>query len=327
MAIDFRCTQCNKLLRTGDDTAGKQAKCPECGAIVAIPAAGTAPPGDVPPAPPPPGAEAGSPFAAGKPQPPAFDPENPYAAPGEYAPPAPGYAAPPGAFTPTIIDFGDVFNRTWTIFKEQWGMCLVAALIIIAINVVVQAPIMVLSFAMQAEGADELETFLITQALNIVAAVFLLWFNIGLSLFFLKTARGQPAALGDIFVAPGPYYLRVLGATILFFLMYLVGLALCIVPGVILALMFSQYLFLIVDRNVGVTDSLSISKEITTGNKLMLFLIILVGAGLSMLGFMACCVGIVPVAAFLGLLNAVIYLAMTGQQTADQMLPGGAAAR
>jgi ribosomal protein S27E len=42
MAIEFRCTQCHKLLRIGDDAAGKQAKCPECGAILPVPAAGAA---------------------------------------------------------------------------------------------------------------------------------------------------------------------------------------------------------------------------------------------------------------------------------------------
>jgi phage FluMu protein Com len=40
MAIEFRCTKCNKLLRTPDDTAGKHAKCPECGEILLIPTAG-----------------------------------------------------------------------------------------------------------------------------------------------------------------------------------------------------------------------------------------------------------------------------------------------
>ncbi len=45
MPIEFRCTQCNKLLRTPDNTAGKQAKCPECGALMTVPAipTGTAP--------------------------------------------------------------------------------------------------------------------------------------------------------------------------------------------------------------------------------------------------------------------------------------------
>ncbi len=37
MPIEFRCLQCNKLLRVGDDAAGKQAKCPGCGMVQVIP--------------------------------------------------------------------------------------------------------------------------------------------------------------------------------------------------------------------------------------------------------------------------------------------------
>src|SRR5262245_12454820 len=33
MAIEFRCVQCQKLLRVGDDAAGKKARCPDCGTI------------------------------------------------------------------------------------------------------------------------------------------------------------------------------------------------------------------------------------------------------------------------------------------------------
>ncbi len=38
MPIEFRCTKCGKLLRTPDETGGRQARCPECGTILAIPA-------------------------------------------------------------------------------------------------------------------------------------------------------------------------------------------------------------------------------------------------------------------------------------------------
>lgn len=38
MPIEFRCTQCQRLLRTQDDAAGKQARCPECGTILVVPA-------------------------------------------------------------------------------------------------------------------------------------------------------------------------------------------------------------------------------------------------------------------------------------------------
>jgi hypothetical protein len=37
MPIEFRCDQCGKLLRTGDDTAGRKAQCPECGALSTVP--------------------------------------------------------------------------------------------------------------------------------------------------------------------------------------------------------------------------------------------------------------------------------------------------
>lgn len=43
MPIEFHCTQCNRLLRTPDDSVGKQAKCPECGTILTVPATSAAP--------------------------------------------------------------------------------------------------------------------------------------------------------------------------------------------------------------------------------------------------------------------------------------------
>jgi len=39
MPIEFRCSGCQRTLRTPDDSAGKQARCPECGAIVEVPQA------------------------------------------------------------------------------------------------------------------------------------------------------------------------------------------------------------------------------------------------------------------------------------------------
>ena len=58
MPIEFRCSRCHRLLRTADDTAGRQARCPECGNEQAIPAPAAA--GFSPPPPPPPQA---SPFS------------------------------------------------------------------------------------------------------------------------------------------------------------------------------------------------------------------------------------------------------------------------
>ena len=65
MPIEFRCRQCGRLLKTPDDTAGRQAQCPACGTISIVP--GPAAPGPVmpgpgePTAPPPPAPAEGSP--------------------------------------------------------------------------------------------------------------------------------------------------------------------------------------------------------------------------------------------------------------------------
>jgi phage FluMu protein Com len=45
MPIDFRCTRCGKLLRVGDESAGKKSRCPDCGNIQDIPSSPATPAG------------------------------------------------------------------------------------------------------------------------------------------------------------------------------------------------------------------------------------------------------------------------------------------
>jgi len=322
MAIEFRCTECNKLLRTGDDTAGKQAKCPECGAVVNIPAGGAASVSGGANAPPPqePFGSSGSPFGPGGPIPePGGDPQNPYRSPGASGGPA-FQAAQPGVFSPTRIQMEDIYGRTWTIFKQQWGACLLALIVVWAISFVVN---IVVGFGLGFAGAmsrDQTVAAICSVVSNIITTAFGIWLGIGQALYFLKIARGQPAELGEIF-SGGPYFLRVLGASILFGLAYFAGVLLCVVPGVIFALMFSQFYYLILDRNVGVMESLNISRDIMNGNKMTLFLIGLIGvvAGLALV-VVTCGLGLLAVGPFFSLLAAVTYLAITGQPTADQMM-------
>lgn len=83
MPIEFACGQCQKLLRVPDTAAGKNAKCPQCSAVVPVPTSAPMFPGSVPTAPvfpqapPPPPSAASNPFGnAG-----GVDGTNPYASP------------------------------------------------------------------------------------------------------------------------------------------------------------------------------------------------------------------------------------------------------
>ncbi len=98
MPIEFRCTSCERLLRTPDGTSGRDAKCPQCGTIVKIPFVPLAPP--------------------------IIDPD-PSLASREISTflesPAEAHR-----FEPTAIELGDILSRSWEIFKVQWPACLAA---------------------------------------------------------------------------------------------------------------------------------------------------------------------------------------------------------
>lgn len=315
MPIEFRCGQCGKLLRTPDDTAGKMAKCPECAAVVPIPIPGASAPPDS-------GAGGGftTPPPAGPPSggPPGMGPAvNPYQSP--YAPGGTvSYGVAPGGFAPTRIDLGDIFSRTWAIFTQQWGICLVALLVVMGLNIGLHVATTIVELVVRTATRSWELGFAMSLLSTVVTFCFSTWLGAGQAIFFLKVARGEQAAVNDLF-SGGPYFTTVLPATILFMLTILVGFVLCIIPGVIFGLMFSQFLYLIVDRKVGVMDSLNLSKEVTDGNKLMLFAIQVVsGIGALLVVVFTCFLGIFAAAPFLAIMYAVIYLAMTGQPTADR---------
>jgi len=52
MTIEFRCSQCNQLLRVPETSAGKNARCPKCSALMQVPSGGALA-GAMPPLPPP----------------------------------------------------------------------------------------------------------------------------------------------------------------------------------------------------------------------------------------------------------------------------------
>jgi DNA-directed RNA polymerase subunit RPC12/RpoP len=348
MAIEFRCTKCNKLLRTGDDTAGKHARCPECGEVLLIPAGGTpfsaplpssSPPpasgsGGFPP-PPPSGPTGGNPFVAG--EQPQYQPDsnNPYQSPSAFAS-MPEMPAGATEIRPTIIDLGDVMGRAWRIFKEQWGMCLAAVVVVGICNAAFGfltgklLPFLNASADFNNIPPQQMYDAVIKQLPRImflgtikgyVDLLFTAWTSIGLGIVFLKIARGQQASIGDIF-SGGKYYVNMLITMVLFGIMINIGYLLLIVPGVILYLMFHQYYYLIIDRNLGIVESLEMSKTITTGNKMTLFLIGLVCLGISVSTIVTCGLGMLIAAPYFALLNAVIYLSMTGQPTVDQVRAG-----
>jgi hypothetical protein len=314
MSIEFPCSQCGKLLRVGDEAAGKQARCPSCGAVQGIPAANPS---------------TQNPFGAAVPPPPAAlsgTDVNPYQAPVSGAwQPADQHAV--GPLQPGPIDAGDVLNRTWIIFKSQFWMVTLAAFVWwltqTAFGAVVGqiVTISIMGVGAAAGGGQPQPTLAVVSQFMVQVLNFLFgtWMETGMAIYMLKTARGEPANVGDLF-AGAPFWPSAILARFILVIGVFVGVLLLIVPGIIIALMLSQYMYLIIERKKSATEALSTSYNITDGSKLSLFVLAIAAFGVSILGLLACCVGIVPAIGFVNLMWAVAYLAMTGQPTADAML-------
>lgn len=368
MPIDFQCQQCGRLLRTPDETAGKQAKCPACGNVQEIPSAstaGVAPPeespfgqvapprppvepspagGGAPPQPPQPPV---SPFGAPSAEPPwRPDSQNPYQAPAAGPAVQPHYgAAPAGQFVHTRLDAGATLDYAWSTYKDQWTVCVLALVIVYAISLGAGMVVQVMEVTLRAVNATPAVMMAVLFLANVASQLVGFWLGIGVKIFLLKVARRHDPSFTDLF-AGGRYLIRVILASILIGLMVFGAVIVCLVPGlalmalvgpnspagwivvslctvaatiagIVLYIIFSQYQYLIIDRNVGVIDSLMLSRDVTAGNRLMIFILGLIYFGLSMLGILACCIGLVFTLPLAMLTFAVAYLMMTGQLRGD----------
>lgn len=354
MPIEFRCTQCAKLLRTADDTAGKQAKCPACQAIMTVPS----PQAATPPHP----SEGVSPFGSGSGQ----SPQSPFGGDqpasggtaggeGNYHAPPPYYGSPFSATTgggeirPAPIDFGDTLSRAWAAFTDQLGMCILVAFVCFIMNVIAGQAANFAGMLFGAAAGHQALGSLMAFPLTLAAQLFAFWIGIGQAMFFLKVARGQEAPVSDIF-AGGPYILRLLGASILLGIGCFLLVVLCCLPGGIMAgiggatnndaltgvgivvavvgmiaglvlyaivmLMLFQFYYLIIDRDMGIIEAFETSRELMRGNKLTVFLIYLVAVILGMVFVVCTCgCGLLAIIPYMGVLYATIYLLCSGQPT------------
>ncbi len=348
MPIELRCSRCDKLLRVPDESRGKTARCPQCGGLTSVPAAkeGTS------------AASAPNPFADASPAsagavPRLGDPTNPYAK--AVSPDQPAYqwkTVGPGDLVHSRIDLGELFSHSWKIFTGQVGMGVLFTLICFGIGMATQIVGFPLSMAQQAAGNDlgmRVGLFMAQQVWGLVvnAGFVCLLINFG-----VQVARGNPSPLGKVFDI-GHCYLKVLGLLVLIQLInFAIGIV-CAIPGgalflvpdntiqmvalalfvvamivAVIAMMVIYMIFflssyLIVDRRMGVIESMIASKQFMRGNKLVVFAgFLLVSIGGSLFSLVTCCVGYLFFVPYIAVWGSVVYLMATGQPMAGGSTPG-----
>jgi DNA-directed RNA polymerase subunit RPC12/RpoP len=271
LAIEFSCQHCGKQLSTSEDKAGRKAKCPQCGEVIVVPA--------------PAAVDSGFPDVA------ADDYE-------ESAPPLPGTGGmkncpmcgesiprsarkcdfcgeqlleEPGqmARRPRKIEAGDVMSFAWERFTKNMGLA-IGANIVNAIVIAVSAIPLIglfIAIAIASENNQEPDAILliglIPAFLPVIAVS--LFLMPGLTKIYLGISRGDSVDIGMLF-SGGKYFVKASICTILFGLMVGLGMVACVIPGILLALRYWPYLYVILDEDPPGLECFNRSAELTQGN-------------------------------------------------------------
>jgi hypothetical protein len=308
MPIEFVCEGCQQRLRVPDTSAGKQAKCPNCAAILSVPgnvsidprANRSSDPFAAPPAPP--FTEEDSPTSA----------RNPYASPSNV--PHYAHATSDGRLSVQNLDPGYAIESAWNLFKISPGILIGAYVVLTIFNVVLSLIGAVLQIVAEQVTGDPNAPLVILIVIftNLFTNIVSLWLTLGLLRINLAVARHQPAEIGLLF-SGGRYLLRYLLATIMFGFALGMGFLLLILPGIYVGMTYWSYPYFIIDRDSGVRDSLRLASVHAAGNRLNTLLLGFTSLGLSFLGFLTCGMGFLVVGPLIMLMFTIGYLMMTGQ--------------
>jgi uncharacterized membrane protein len=107
----------------------------------------------------------------------------------------------------------------------------------------------------------------------------------------LRFCDGEKGEFSDLFSCY-PLFFKYLVGSILYGLIVAVGLILLIIPGIIWAIKFQFFDYLIVDKGLGPIDALEKSSEITRGVKWDLFLFAILLGIINLMGFLCLLVGL-----------------------------------
>lgn len=109
--------------------------------------------------------------------------------------------------------------------------------------------------------------------LSILISIYIALLGIGMFKFYSAIRRNQESSVGMLFSGT-EYYLKGFAICILQILIYLVGIILFVIPGIILGLMYSQALYIYIENpELGVIGSLRTSRLAMSGHKAELFVL------------------------------------------------------
>ncbi len=241
---------------------------------------------------------------------------NPYAPPQAPMPPMMPQGGPGPNVGPSGWTVGEAISAGWEAVKSQF-VTLVFTFLVSGIPNVVISQISGAITKQYADPGNPLQMFsepgywIVTAGFTIPTSIVAAFFQGGLIKIWLSAARGQTASFGDLF-GGGRSFLSILAITLLQQLVFVFSLPFLLVPALVFSTGMALAPFYVVDEGIGAIDALKKSWGATTGQKGSIFLFQLASAGVLILGFVACCIGVVAAFPVVMVGMAFIYVRLSG---------------
>lgn len=199
---------------------------------------------------------------------------------------------------PRTLDIGEAFRAGWRGFVANIIPLIVVALIVWAVTGIVN------TWATSTGGFAEffwrVVAFFVTQIVSIV------WISLALAV-----VDGREIS-ADTLLPDAPKLLAYIIASLIFSVMFGIGLVLLVVPGIIVAIVFGLYGYAVIDKGLDPIAALTHSRDITRGNRWEIFVFGLAAILLNVLGVLLLVVGVLVTSAVTLIAAAHVYRQLDG---------------
>ena len=170
------------------------------------------------------------------------------------------------------IDIGNAFSRAWELLRAYPGL-IIGSFLLMSLVCVGAALVPILGW---------------------IAGPFITGALLGgLYFVFLRRIRGEHAEVGDVFAGFKLAYLNLLLANILSSLLTAVGILLCLLPGIYLAIGYMFALPLVIDKKMEFWTAMEVSRRVVHQHWWLVFGFWLVCLLVNFAGILACFIGVI----------------------------------
>ena len=193
----------------------------------------------------------------------------------------------------------------WGIVKRELRFFFGLAVVLILVNFILNV---------LAKDAKNL-FFLFSFAFSILVFLVGLILQLGLIKISLNFVDNKKSQIIDLFTTHRPVF-KFFAASILYGIVVFTGIILLIVPGIIWAIKFQFFSFLIVDKEIGPMEALKKSSQITTGAKWNLFVFGITLIWINILGALLLGIGLLITIPMTMVAQAYVYRKLLSQAPA-----------